>query len=209
MRTPGQRSGMASHTEPSTRGQSGRRRWKWRPVVRQLHRDTGYLAVGLTLVYAVSGIAVNHIADWDPNFQHLEAQHQLTGIPVGDEAAVAFVADELGIDEAPNDVFAYSKDRIVANYEQRTLTINPSSGVVIEKGQSPRLLLRLMNWLHLNRGKKAWTYFADGYAIMLIVLALSGMFMLSGRRGLIGRGGILVAIGIALPLLYVHYSGGP
>ena len=200
---------MASHTEPSTRGQSGRRRWKWRPVVRQLHRDTGYLAVGLTLVYAVSGIAVNHIADWDPNFQHLEAQHQLTGIPVGDEAAVAFVADELGIDEAPNDVFAYSKDRIVANYEQRTLTINPSSGVVIEKGQSPRLLLRLMNWLHLNRGKKAWTYFADGYAIMLIVLALSGMFMLSGRRGLIGRGGILVAIGIALPLLYVHYSGGP
>ena len=200
---------MASHTEPSTRGQSGRRRWKWRPVVRQLHRDTGYLAVGLTLVYAVSGIAVNHIADWDPNFQHLKAQHQLTGIPVGDEAAVAFVADELGIDEAPNDVFAYSKDRIVANYEQRTLTINPSSGVVIEKGQSPRLLLRLMNWLHLNRGKKAWTYFADGYAIMLIVLALSGMFMLSGRRGLIGRGGILVAIGIALPLLYVHYSGGP
>ena len=200
---------MASHTEPTTRGQSGRRRRKWRPLVRQLHRDTGYLAVGLTLVYAISGLAVNHIADWDPNFQHLEKQHRLTGIPVGDEAAVAFVAEELGIDEAPNDVFAYSKDRIVANYEQRTLTINPSSGMVLEKGQSPRFLLRLMNWLHLNRGKKAWTYFADGYAIMLVFLALSGMFMLSGRRGLIGRGGILVAIGIALPLLYVHYSGGP
>jgi hypothetical protein len=38
------------------------RRIKWRPTLRALHRDFGYLAVGLTFVYALSGLAVNHIA---------------------------------------------------------------------------------------------------------------------------------------------------
>ena len=186
-----------------------RRRIRWRPVLRGFHRDIGYLAVGLTLVYAISGIAVNHIADWDPNFEHVDATHQIEGIPLGEVESVAHVAAHLGIDEEPNDVFAYSEKRIVVNYEQRTLTIDPTTGSVVEKGQSPRFMLRLMNWLHLNRGKKAWTYFADGYALMLVFLALSGMFMLPGRRGVLGRGGVLVAIGVAAPLLYIHFSGGP
>jgi len=152
---------------------------------------------------------VNHIEDWDPNFTHIDVTHQFDAIPAQEDAAVAYVAGRLGIDETPNDVFAYSEERIIVNYEVRTLTINAASGSVKDVGQSPRLLLRIMNWLHLNRGKKAWTYFADSYAVMLVFLALSGMFMLPGRRGLLGRGGVLVAIGIALPLLYVHFSGGP
>ena len=52
----------------------GRRRFKLRPWLRALHRDLGYLAVGLTLVYAVSGLAVNHLADWDPNFANVERE---------------------------------------------------------------------------------------------------------------------------------------
>lgn len=186
-----------------------KKRVRWRPVLRGIHRDIGYLAVGLTLVYALSGIAVNHIEDWDPNFVHVDSTHQFEGIPSEEAAAVAFVESQLGIEEAADDVFSFSESRIVVNYAQRSLTINPVTGSVAEKGQSPRFILRIMNWLHLNRGKKAWTYFADGYAAMLVFLALSGMFMLPGRRGLVGRGGVLVLIGVALPLLYVHYSGGP
>jgi hypothetical protein len=34
------------------------------------------------------------------------------------------------------------------------------------------------------------------------------MFMLTGKKGLVGRGGILVAVGIAIPVLYVTLSGG-
>jgi hypothetical protein len=70
-------------------------------------------------------------------------------------------------------------------------------------------LLRVANWLHLNRGKKAWTYVADGYAAFLLILAGTGLFMLPGRKGLIGRGGLLVALGVAVPVLYVTLSGGP
>jgi len=34
-----------------------------RTWLRAIHRDVGYSAVGLTIVYAASGIAVNHVAD--------------------------------------------------------------------------------------------------------------------------------------------------
>ncbi|MEK7239068.1 MAG: hypothetical protein AAB224_00640 [Gemmatimonadota bacterium] len=35
----------------------------WRRWSIVLHGDVGYLAVAMTLAYAISGIAVNHIAD--------------------------------------------------------------------------------------------------------------------------------------------------
>ena len=43
---------------------------------------------------------------------------------------------------------------------------------------------------------------ADAYAGVLIVLALTGIFLVRGRKGLSGRGGLLMALGILLPLVY-------
>jgi hypothetical protein len=85
--------------------------------------------------------------------------------------------------------------------------VNPGTGRVVDEGQRPRLFLRIANWLHLNRGKKAWTYAADMYAAALLFLATSGMFMIAGRKGLLGRGAALVALGIAIPVVYVTLAG--
>ena len=68
-----------------------------RGLVRAFHRDAGNLAVGLTLVYAASGLAVNHIADWDPNFQNYEATHELGPLPGDDQAIAAAVTARLGV----------------------------------------------------------------------------------------------------------------
>ena len=38
-------------------------RKRWRAWLRAIHRDVGYLAVGFTIIYAVSGIAINHRGD--------------------------------------------------------------------------------------------------------------------------------------------------
>ena len=40
----------------------------WRQWNSVLHRDIGFLCIGLTLVYAISGVAVNHIGDWNPSY---------------------------------------------------------------------------------------------------------------------------------------------
>ena len=187
-----------------------RRRIAWRPWLRAIHRDAGYVAVGLTVVYALSGLAVNHISDWDPNFQSYERTVELGGPLEGDDEAIAkTVLGRLAIDEKVRDVDRTSDERLDLVLDKRTIHVNPKTGQVVDEGQRPRLLLRAANWLHLNRGKKSWTYIADAYGAALLFLALSGMFMIPGRRGLVGRGAVLVALGIAIPVVYVQASGGP
>jgi hypothetical protein len=178
--------------------------------LRAVHRDAGNLAVGLTLVYAASGLAVNHIADWDPNFTSYQRTHELGGPLEGDDQAVAGrVMERLGVKDKPSDVYRASDEELEISLDRRTLHVNTKTGRVLDEGDKPRFLLRLANWLHLNRGKKAWTYVADGYAGVLLLLAFSGMFMLPGRKGLMGRGGIFVLVGVAVPVAYVVLSGGP
>ena len=186
-----------------------RRRMAWRPLVRSLHRDAGYLAVGLTLVYAISGLAVNHIADWDPNFTSYRRTHTLSGLPTGTDEAAAAVRERLAVKEPVTEVHRWAPDELEIVAGERRITVNPETGRVVEQGRKPRPILRITNWLHLNRGKKAWTLIADLYAIGLLFLALSGMLMLPGKNGMRGRGGVLVALGIAIPVLYVTLSGGP
>lgn len=193
---------------PKRRRRLGLRLRKW---LRALHRDAGYIAVGLTFIYALSGLAVNHIADWDPNFENFEREYTVsTPLPVqDDEQAAALVQEQAGIEGEALDVYRVDDDLLELTFDDRTLHVTLSSGKVFEEGQEPRMFIRAANWLHLNRGKKAWTWFADGYAIVLLFLATSGLFMLPGRKGLIGRGGVLVALGIAIPLVYLSYVGSP
>ncbi|MCX4243959.1 PepSY-associated TM helix domain-containing protein [Paraliomyxa miuraensis] len=192
---------------------ASKRRFKlrWRQWLRALHRDFGYIAVGLTFIYALSGLAVNHIADWDPSFENFEREYVVeTPLPTDDdEAAAVLVQRHAGIAEAPIDVYRVTDDLLELTFEHRTLHVTLSDGKVFEEGQEPRVFLRAANWLHLNRGKKAWTWFADGYAVVLVFLATSGLFMLPGRKGLLGRGAVLVGLGIAIPLVYLSYVGSP
>jgi len=186
-----------------------RKRGRWRRQLRSLHRDVGYLLVGLTFVYALSGLAVNHIEDWDPNFNQFEVEHQLAApLPDDEQAAAAAVLDQLDIDETPSDVFLYEQE-LEIQLDNRSLYVNGETMTILDRGQRARPGLRVANWLHLNRGKKAWTVVADGYAVLLLFLACSGMLMLPGKKGLAGRGWILVVLGAAVPIAYVVLSGGP
>jgi len=198
--------GAADARAPTER----RRKLNLRPRLRALHRDVGYFAVGLTLVYAISGLAVNHLKDWDPNFSQLNRTHQLgLPLPADDEAAAKSALRALGVHEEPREVYRASETQLDLVFDKRTFHVDTTSGVVHEEGQAARPLLRVANWLHLNRGKKAWTYVADFYAIFLIFLALSGLFMIPGRKGLLGRGAIVALLGAAVPVVYVLLSGGP
>jgi len=196
---------------PAARPSPRKFRFKWRAWLRALHRDFGYLAVGLTFIYALSGLAVNHIADWDPNFENYEREVTVsTALPLDDdEAAAQIVMKELAISEEPIDVYRVTDELLEVAFDRKTLHVTLRDGHVFEEGQEPRLFIRAANWLHLNRGKKAWTWFADGYAAVLLFLATSGIFMIAGKKGLFGRGAILIGLGIAMPVVYLTWIGSP
>jgi len=41
---------------------------KWRKWNRIIHRDMGYIFFGMSIIYGLSGIALNHLQDWNPNY---------------------------------------------------------------------------------------------------------------------------------------------
>ena len=196
-------------SSPATRRARTAKRGTWRGLLRAFHRDVGNLAVGLTLVYALSGLAVNHIADWEPSFTSYQEAHELGALSGTDDEAAAAVMARLGVSGPARDVYRAAPDDLQIVFDKRTLHVNTATGHVLDEGQKPRFFLRVANWLHLNRGKKAWSYVADAYAGGLVFLALSGIFLNPGRKGLFGRGGALVLLGAAIPVAYVLLSGGP
>jgi hypothetical protein len=183
----------------------------WRPWLRAIHRDVGYVAVGLTFVYALSGLAVNHITDWtdgDPSFKTYTRTMPAGQLEGADDAAIAeSLRKRFGIGAAPREVYRASPDQLDVLFDKRSLHVDTAKGTIVDEGQEPRFILRVANWLHLNRGKKAWTYAADAYAAALLFLAMSGVFMIAGKKGLLGRGAVFVLLGILVPVVYVQLAG--
>jgi uncharacterized protein len=197
-------------TGPGGAREPRRLRIRWRPWLRAIHRDVGYFSVGLTFIYAASGLAVNHIADWEPNFRQVQRVHQLALPLPSDEARIGDeVREQLQIAEPLREVFRADERDVEVVFDRRTLRVDTQTGRVVEEAQEPRFFLRVANWLHLNRGKKAWTIIADGYAVFLLLLSVTGLWMFPGRKGLLGRAGVITIAGALVPALYVALSGGP
>jgi hypothetical protein len=174
-----------------------------------LHRDVGYLAVGLTLVYAASGAALNHAADWNPNYRQVSKELQIQPLDIGlgqDELADS-AAGQLGLPK-PRAAFQPNENSLQLFYGGRgqraglTYSIDLPTGKVAVQEARPRPVLYALNRLHLNAPKRLWTALADLYCASLAFLAISGLFILKGKNGITGRGAWLTGIGVALPIAY-------
>jgi hypothetical protein len=176
----------------------------WRKWNNILHRDIGYLCVGLTIIFAISGIAVNHIEHWNPNYKIERIEFKINPIPIttADEMATD-VIKQLKIKDEIESTFRSSPENLKIFFANQTIEINASSGQGLYEYISERALLYDMNFLHLNHAKKIWTYFSDLYAVALIFLAISGLFVLKGKKGIKGRGSWLTAIGVVIPILFL------
>jgi hypothetical protein len=178
----------------------------WRRWNNVLHRDIGYLAVGLTLVYAVSGVAVNHAADWNPSYAREARVIEIGPVrSTAREEIVAEVKKKLRLSGEERNSFRPDPETLQLFYEEVTYSIDLPTGNVIVEETRHRPVLFEVNQLHLNAPKRLWTYIADLYAVALIVVAITGLFVLRGRLGIAGRGGWLTAVGALLPAVYWAY----
>jgi len=180
----------------------------WRRLNNVLHRDLGYLACALTALYAVSGIAVNHVADWNASYSTSLERFTLTP-PAGasPEALQRALVGKLGLDPATVQGWHRPEpDRFVLFLpDGGEARLDVLSGAGTWKRLRTRPLLFESNVLHLNHIKGVWTYVADAYALVLLILAVTGLFVLKGEKGLMGRGKWWVLAGAAIPAAFVLY----
>lgn len=178
----------------------------WRKWNNILHRDIGYLIVGLTLVYGISGVAVNHTADWNPSYRVERTTLMIEPVEAeGREEIIAEVKAKLGLTEEERNAFRPDPETLQLFFPGRSYSVDLPTGTVLVQETRPRQVLFEVNQLHLNAPKRLWTWIADLYAVSLIVVAVTGLFVLKGRHGITGRGAWLTAIGILLPAVYWIY----
>lgn len=187
----------------------------WRTVNRNLHRDLGYFAAGLTVIYALSGLAVNHMEDWNPSYDITHSDVAIGAMDVGDRAGeerLDFLQEavitrlKLNRDEVHGRL-DQGPDRFQVFLEEGgEVIVNPIDGVGRLKIVKKRAFLFQINAMHLNSLKGVWTYIADIFACILLFMAASGVLMLPGKQGFIGRGKWFVGIGLLIPILAVIFS---
>jgi hypothetical protein len=177
---------------------------RWRKLIIATHRDIGYFFAGLTVIYAISGVAVNHIDDWNPNYVIRREIAEVGVLPFGEPAELgAEVMRRMEITDEPRSVVRMSRGELKVFLDQRTLTVELPGGRVVDEHARRRYAFFEVNYLHLNHGKGFWTWFADLYAVGLLVLACTGIFIITGKKGLGGRGRWLLVAGLAIPIVYL------
>ena len=164
------------------------------------------MCVGLTIIYAVSGIAVNHVDDWNPNYIIERSSYQLEAYQdssFNQKELIAYVTGQLALTDSIRSTFKPAPDKLQLFFKNKNLTVNLTTWQAEMEVINSRTVFRETNFLHLNVPKKVWTYIADIYAGSLIFLAITGMFMIQGRNGIKGRGKWLVAFGLLIPIAFL------
>ncbi len=180
------------------------RRWN-----NALHRDIGYLSIGMTIIYAVSGIILNHFKSGDfvhPDYSKTFTEFKAPLPPNGvvDKTYVLSVLKTRG-EESTYKTFVAGSSYVQIFMTHGTIYVDLNDGAASMEKKAPRYVIREFNALHYNNIKKFFTWFSDLYAAGLIILAITGLFILRGRNGIIGRGAWLTAIGIIVPAIIIFY----
>lgn len=179
---------------------------KIRKWLRIIHRDMGYIFFGMSLVYGISGIALNHLDDWNPDYIIRTSETTLQDIPAIENITKGLaesLARQVDRDYQYKSHFFPRPGVLKIFIKQGSLTIHMDSGQTYIEVLKRRPVFRELNFLHYNKPKKLFTWFSDAFALALVLLAISGLFLIRGKKGIIGRGAWLTALGIIIPVIFL------
>ena len=177
--------------------------FKWRKWNRAVHRDFGYFFLGMTIIYALSGIAINHLKDWNPNY--VVTVDEIHIAPFSEKPGkehLKAILSTYGEEENYRNHYFPSEDMVKIFIEDGTAFINLNTGEGLIEKTRQRAIFREVNYLHYNP-IKYWTWFSDIFSGALILLGITGILIPRGAKGITKRGVWLTILGIAIPLIYL------
>ena len=178
---------------------------KLRKLIRVTHRDMGYFFFAMTIIYAVSGIAMNHLEVWDPKYivktTEVSTDIQMNGKETSEEVVMQIV-DALELDAQYKKHYFPNENTLKIFIRSGNAVINTTTGEGIIEVVKRRPVFGEFTYLHYDP-VKYWTWFSDAFAVGLILLAITGLFMVKGKHSITRRGLIWTLAGIAIPVVYI------
>ena len=177
-----------------------------RSILARWHRRIGLLFIGMSLVFAVSGIALNHQALWDPYYiesEKYEVAEDLT-TSMGKDELDLYLKKRYGIEEDIASSLWDSSHTVTISYPTGiSFAVDLKEKSILEKITRKRPIFYDTIQLHLNGLKGAWAYFSDTFAIGLIFLSISGVYLVLGRLSRMDLA--ILTTGLLLPILFFLY----
>lgn len=178
---------------------------KIRKLLRVLHRDLGYFIVGMTIVYSLSGIFLNHRHDFNPDYKIFSYNFQ-TDFQNKINLTELEVKDVL---QSFNDHKVVYKKHYLNNQgivkvfiENGEVAIDPKTGEGTMHYLQKRPIIFGMNKLHKATLGTVWKWISDLMAVILLFVAISGLFLLKGKRGFNRWGWWLTIAGFIVPSIF-------
>jgi hypothetical protein len=160
--------------------------------IRCLHRDIGFIMLGLTLAYALSGVVlVYRETGFMKSAQHVEKE--LPSMLTPEELGQALHLRRFEVSGADGDVVFFRDGMGVSGGRYDRIT----GDVSYEAMQYPGWVDRLVHIHKLGSGK-AMHVVSVAYGVLLSFLALSALFMYGGRSKGFRRGMTLSGVGLLL-----------
>jgi hypothetical protein len=173
------------------------------------HRDFGYFFSSLIIIYCLSGIALNHVNEWNPDFiitrDSVSFEGGLTKADMTNDM-INSLSQKIG--EGDYKVFDFpTYNQVKVYYEDASLHLNFETGEGIYENVARRPVFYEANVIHRN-SVKGWKWAADIFAVLLIVIVVTGLFIVRGKYGITGRGKWLIGAGLIPPIVAIiilHY----
>lgn len=180
---------------------------KFRKYCRKIHSHLSYFFVGVILIYAISGLTMNHLKDFNPQYMISVKDYQAVGsYPHKQNFTKNQVLELLKeVNEQDNYTKHYYPNQSTMKVFLKngsSFSLNTETGEVKYEALKKRPFFSQLSFLHYNPSNW-WTIFSDIFAVSLIIICISGLFINKGRNGLKGIGGIELIAGILIPILFL------
>lgn len=174
-------------------------------TARNTHRDIAYFYVGLIIAFSISGIFLNHRQSWHPRRYTYDKKEITIPVPpnkeVINEAFIANFTQEQGISDNLRR-FNVDGTNLRISYASHDVQIDITTGKGKIETYRITPLLGQMTILHVDTSKW-WIYYSDIFGVAMTVIAITGMFIESGKNNFRNRGWKLAVAGLIFPLIFL------
>ncbi len=179
----------------------------FRKTLRWLHRDFGYFVVGITFIYTVSGVALNHRTDWNPHYTMVSEDITVPSAQKTefDQAEIVNLLENFECHPKYKKHFVTKAGDIKIFVEEGTVMYQPEKGLASLEVLKKRPFFFQINKIHLAQTGRLWIWISDVMALFMLFVAISGLFLLKGKFGIMGRGLWLTALGVVIPLAIIFF----
>ncbi len=180
---------------------------KWSRLV---HRYLSFFFAGMIMIYAVSGLVMNHRNVINPYYYVSEQQFEVSNPAQFTKQnvtvdAIKQVLEPLGAaDEYTHHYFR--KDNVLKVFLKggSSVHINTSNGDAYYECLTKKVVLGSMTKLHYNPSSW-WSVFSDVFAVALLLIVITGFTMMRSKQVFTVKVLIPFAAGILIPILFLFF----